>query len=81
MSPEDVEKQMQIQYVNGFGMSMREQDVFNLMIQGMSNIEIANSLYISESTVKFHINNIFKKTGFKSRLELISDYIRKKNQE
>lgn len=81
MSPEDVEKQMQIQYVNGFGMSMREQDVFNLMIQGMSNIEIANSLYISESTVKFHINNIFKKTGFKSRLELISDYIRNKNQE
>ncbi|MGI6669296.1 MAG: LuxR C-terminal-related transcriptional regulator [Acetivibrionales bacterium] len=31
-------------------------------------------MYITESTVKFHAGNIFKKTGFGSRLELITDY-------
>lgn len=36
---------------------------------GMSNAEIANALYITESTVQVHIGNIFKKTGFSDRLE------------
>ena len=74
ISPEEAEKQLQGQYVNRFGMSVREQEVFSLIIQGMSNVEIATTLYITESTVKFHISNIFKKTGFQSRLGLIADY-------
>lgn len=73
-SPEEAEKRRQIEYVNRFGLSAREQEIFSLIIQGMSNTEIANALYITESTVKFHAGNIFKKTGLSSRLELIADY-------
>ena len=40
----------------------------------MSNLEIAGTLYITESTVKFHVGNIFKKIGCSSRLDLIADY-------
>lgn len=46
----------------------------------MSNTEIARALYITESTVKFHVGNIFKKTGFSSRLELIADYRSKQSR-
>lgn len=74
LSPEEIEKLKQLQYVNRFGLSAREQEIFNLIIQGMSNTEISDNLYITASTVKFHVGNIFKKTGFSNRLALISDY-------
>ncbi len=73
-SPEDTEKRRLIEYVSRFGLSAREQEIFNLIIQGVSNTEIADTLYITESTVKFHVGNIFKKTGLGSRLALITDY-------
>lgn len=73
-SPEEAEKRRQMEYVSRFGLSAREQEIFSLIIQGMSNTEIADALYITESTVKFHAGNIFKKTGLGSRLELITDY-------
>lgn len=73
-SPEAAEKRRLTEYVNRFGLSAREQDIFSFIIQGMSNAEIANALYITESTVKFHAGNIFRKTGLGSRLELIADY-------
>jgi DNA-binding CsgD family transcriptional regulator len=62
------------EYVHRFGLSAREQEIFSLIIQGLSNAEMASSLYITESTVKFHVGNILKKTEFASRLELIADY-------
>lgn len=73
-SPEEAEKCQQIEYVTRFGLTAREQQIFSFILLGMSNMEIAGALYISESTVKFHVGNIFKKTGLVSRLELISDY-------
>ncbi len=73
-SPEEAEKCRQMEYVSRFGLSAREQEIFSLIVQGMSNTEIANALYITESTVKFHAGNIFKKTGLGSRLALIADY-------
>ena len=73
-TPEEAEAHRLTEYVSRFGLSAREQEIFNLIIQGMSNTEIAGTLYITESTVKFHAGNIFKKTGLGSRLELIADY-------
>jgi DNA-binding CsgD family transcriptional regulator len=73
-SPEEKEQHRFAEYVARFGFSAREQEIFALMIRGMSNAEIAATLYITESTVKFHVGNIFKKTGLTSRSELITDY-------
>jgi DNA-binding CsgD family transcriptional regulator len=47
----------------------REREVFDLVRQGLSNREIARSLWISESTVKVHIRHVFEKLGAKSRTE------------
>jgi DNA-binding CsgD family transcriptional regulator len=62
------------EYVSRSGLSIREQEIFALILQGMSNAEIAGALYITESTVKFHVGHIFKKTGTTNRSELIADY-------
>jgi two-component system, NarL family, response regulator len=47
----------------------RELDVIRLIVSGKSNHEISTSLHISESTVKFHINNILGKMGVSDRTQ------------
>ena len=50
-------------------LSGREQEVLNLIGQGQSNGEIAEKLYISICTVKFHASSIFTKLNVKNRTE------------
>ena len=40
------------------------------MALGLRNSEVAKKLYISERTVKAHLNNIFQKLGIRDRVEL-----------
>ncbi len=54
--------------------SRRERDILRALLKEQSNSEIAGSLIISESTVKFHIHNLLKKTGCKNRIELLALY-------
>lgn len=53
-----------------FDLTGREQDLSRLIYEGKSNGEIAALLYISESTVKTHVYNIFRKMDVKSRMEV-----------
>lgn len=55
-------------------LSGREQQVLGLVAEGLSNIEISKNIYISESTVKKHINNIFNKLNVKNRAQAIKFY-------
>jgi|SRR5579859_6588043 len=50
----------------------REQEVLNLLSQGLSNKLIARSLQISEHTVKFHVSSIYTKLGAASRTDAVS---------
>ncbi|MGI6297971.1 MAG: LuxR C-terminal-related transcriptional regulator [Saccharofermentanales bacterium] len=59
-------------------LTVREQEVLQLILSGKSNREIAEVLFISESTVKTHARNIFSKYDVGSRAELISTLL--KNQ-
>lgn len=49
----------------------REKSIIELIALGKKNQEIANQLFVDISTIKTHINNIYKKTGVKNRKELI----------
>ena len=48
-------------------LSNREREVLELLARGMTNKDIANTLYLSEKTVKNHLNNIFKKIDVTDR--------------
>jgi DNA-binding CsgD family transcriptional regulator len=54
-----------------FNISRREREIVELILQGKSNKEIEDSLFISLSTVKNHIYNVYQKLGVKSRSQLI----------
>jgi DNA-binding NarL/FixJ family response regulator len=54
----------------------REQDVLRSLVKGATNKEIANELFISEKTVKSHLNQVFKKMNVSRRLEAILSAIK-----
>jgi DNA-binding NarL/FixJ family response regulator len=49
----------------------REKEVLLCLVQGMNNKEIAQSLFISDKTVKIHVSKIFKKLDVKSRSQVV----------
>lgn len=55
-------------------LSVREREVFSLIIAGLENKDIAQRLHVSPRTVKFHASNIFTKLDLRSRVDLIARY-------
>jgi two-component system, NarL family, response regulator LiaR len=53
-------------------LSRREREVLELLIKGHSNAEIAAGLFLSLSTVKTHVSNLFVKMDVKSRAQAIA---------
>lgn len=62
-------------------LTVREQEVLQLILSGKSNREIAEDLFISVNTVKTHARNIFSKYDVKSRVELISSLLKNQSSE
>ncbi|MEZ4867493.1 MAG: response regulator transcription factor [Caldilineaceae bacterium] len=60
----------------GHDLTNREREVLNLMATGMNNRAIAESLTVSQSTVKFHMSNILSKLHTKARTEAIGVALR-----
>jgi DNA-binding NarL/FixJ family response regulator len=52
-------------------LSEREQEIMSLLAQGLRDRDIANTLIISESTVKFHINNVLTKLKARTRYQAL----------
>jgi ATP/maltotriose-dependent transcriptional regulator MalT len=64
--------------------SDREREVILLVVEGLSNKEIARRLRIAEGTVKLHLHNVYGKLGVSNRTALVASIdrqIRNKNSK
>ncbi len=55
-----------------YHLTEREVEVLTLIVEGLNNLDIAERLYLSRSTVKYHISSLFIKLGVTNRSEAIS---------
>ncbi|HNT77443.1 MAG TPA: response regulator transcription factor [Anaerolineae bacterium] len=62
----------------GYDLTAREKEILALMVEGLNNPDIADRLYVSRSTVKFHVSNILSKLGASSRTEAVAIAIQHK---
>lgn len=53
-------------------LTVREREVLSLIGRGLNNADIANSLFISLNTVKFHVRNLLAKLGARDRAQLVA---------
>ncbi|HHU88717.1 MAG: helix-turn-helix domain-containing protein [Sphaerochaetaceae bacterium] len=58
--------------LTSMGISTREGEIIELLVEGKTNSEIAATLYISTNTVKTHIKNIYSKLEISSRIQLFA---------
>jgi two-component system, NarL family, response regulator LiaR len=56
----------------GSDLTEREREVLKLMVEGLTNNQIAERLVVSRSTVKFHVSSILSKMGVASRTEAVA---------
>lgn len=57
--------------VGGYELTIRQAQICRMVHLAMTNQSIANRLHLSIKTVKFHLTNIYKSTGLKSRAQLM----------
>ena len=53
------------------GLSKRESEVVMLVVQGLTNKQVADQLCVAEKTVKFHLTNVYKRMKIRRRSEII----------
>ena len=67
-----VEPEIDQDMIRKLDVSKREMEVLALIAEGLSNQEIAEKLFISESTIKTHVSNLFVKLDVKRRTQAVS---------
>lgn len=66
------EKTLSANFIKDFSITKREQEIIIALLDGKSNRELAETLFVSEKTIEAHLANIYRKVGVKNRLELFS---------
>jgi LuxR family transcriptional regulator, positive regulator of biofilm formation len=59
------------EFLAQYKLSKREVEIVDTISKGVTNKEAADKLNVTEKTIKFHLTNIYRKMGIKSRGQLI----------
>ncbi len=62
--------------IPGEELTDREKEILALMVTGLNNTQIAAKLFVSQSTIKFHVSNILAKLGVTGRTEAVAVAVR-----
>ncbi|SPF56602.1 Response regulator [Candidatus Desulfosporosinus infrequens] len=73
------EKIIEPEKIYGTSLTAKEIEIIELIAKGLRNREITTALGIKNRTVDFHVSNIMKKLGVKSRLEVALTYMKSKD--
>ncbi|RIX51590.1 LuxR family transcriptional regulator [Paenibacillus nanensis] len=57
------------------GLTEREREVVSLVVEGLSNADIASRLFVTEATVKKHLRTVYKKINVKNRFQLVKEVL------
>lgn len=75
LAPEVMERlmhtRMTVDKEEAYSLKSRELEVLRLMVEGLTNIEIAERIMLSKATVKYYISSIFEKLGVSTRTEAV----------
>jgi DNA-binding NarL/FixJ family response regulator len=80
-SPVDIRLAEYDQALTNAGLTRRERDVLGLLSAGRTNKEIAQSLFLSESTVKVHVRHVLRKIGARTRTQAAIYALKKRQPE
>lgn len=69
--PIDISKEINHKKIEELGITNREYEVLQAIASGLSNKEIANKLFLSESTIKTHVSNLLVKLNAKRRTQAL----------
>tara|TARA_B100000508_G_C11440782_1_gene268668 strand:+ start:595 stop:969 length:375 start_codon:yes stop_codon:yes gene_type:complete len=70
--PDDIVFSINQARLNQLKLSPREHQILSLLLKGYSNAEIAEELFLSLSTTKTHVSNLYSKMHVKSRFQVIA---------
>jgi|GEM_PF-4243400 len=70
--PDDSGEKGEPDFAKTWGLTARETEIARLIVEGKSNSEIAERLFISTKTVESHLSNIFRKMDVTSRVQIVS---------
>ncbi len=59
-------------------LTTREKEILGMLLKGKSNKEISDLMFVSTETVKTHLQNIYRKLGVKSRMEVLALFLKEK---
>jgi DNA-binding NarL/FixJ family response regulator len=63
------ESEPDVEHDDGVGLTRREREILALVSEGHSNRELAQMIWVTEQTVKFHLSNIYRKLDVSNRTE------------
>ena len=79
--PEVSSEEKMLRFCVQYELSPREREILRFILDGKTNCEIADSLFISENTVKYHVRNILKKTNCRNRNEIVTSFAGEETQK